>query len=111
MNKGFNIPATIPYLNPVTVCEVSVYEIHAATVVRPGEVLVAGIPPLLVDTVRPAFPDLEQGAIGVDSVCSVEALGAAIGGDGAVGEGEELVLTAGTVADDHWGAVGIAKST
>ena len=78
--------------------------------VCPSEVIVGGIKPLLVGTVWQAVQDLELVAIGVESICHIEALGAAIGGDGAVGEGEGLVYSAITIADDHWGAVGIATS-
>jgi len=100
-------PATIPDLNSVTVCEVSVCEIDAAAVVCPGKMIVAGPVPLLIDTVWPAIPDLELHAIGVDTICSVQALGAAIGSDGAVVEGPKLAITAGTVANDHWGAIDV----
>jgi hypothetical protein len=100
--KGFNVPATVPELDPVAVCLASVCEIYATAVVCPGKVIITGPPPLLVGTVRPAIPELELHAIDVISVCDVEALGAAIGSDGTVGEGEVLGVVADAVADDHW---------
>jgi len=106
--KASNIPATIPELNPVAIREASVCEIHAAAVVRPGKVIVARPVPLLVDTVWPAIPYLELHAIRVYSICSVQALSTAIGSDGAVLEGPALIITAGAVAHDHWGAIGVA---
>ena len=107
----FNIPDAIPYLNFVTVGEHAVCDIHAAAMVRPGKVIVASPPPLLVEIIWPAIPNLELHAIGVDTICSVEALSAAIGRDGAVFEGPKLVFTTGTVADDDWGAIGVADKT
>jgi hypothetical protein len=98
-------------LNFVTVREDSVCEIHAAAVVRPGEMIVTGPPPLLVDAVWPTIPYLELDAIRVDTICGVEALGAAIGRDGAVLEGPELVIGAGAVADDDWRAICVAENT
>lgn len=109
--KGINTPATIPDLNSVTVCELTVCEIHATAVVGPGKVIVAGPPPLLVDAIWPTIPDLELHAIRINSICGVQALSASIGSEGAVFEGPELVVTAGAVTDDHWGAIGVAKNT
>jgi hypothetical protein len=108
---GFDIPVTIPDLNSVTVCDGSACEIHAAAVVRPGEMIVTGPIPLLIGTVWPAIPYLELDAIRVDTARGVEALGAAIGSDGAIFEGPELAIATGTVADDDWRAVGVAENT
>jgi hypothetical protein len=108
-SRGFNIPGTIPYLDPVTVCEDSICDIHAAAVVRPGEMIIVGPPPLLVDTVRPAIPNLELHTIGVDAISGVKALCASIGSDRTVLEGPVLVISTSAVADDHWGAIGVAK--
>jgi len=101
-------PATIPDLNSVTVCELTVCEIQATAVVRPGKVIVAGPPPLLVDALWPTIPDLELHTIRINPVRGVQALSASIGSDGAVFEGPELVITAGAVTDDHGGAIGVA---
>ena len=108
---GPNVPATIPYLNSVTVCEGSSCEIYAAAVVRPSKMIVASPVPLLVGTIWPAIPNLELDAIRVETICNIEALRAAIGSDGAVFEGEELTITAGTVTDDDWRAIGVAEIT
>ena len=110
-NIGFNTPVTIPDLNCVTVCKVSVCEIHAAAVVRPCKMIVASPVPLLVGAVWLAIPDFELHAIRVNTTRGVQALGAAIGSDGAVFEGPELVITAGTVTDDHRRAIGVAENT
>jgi len=77
-------------------------------VVRPGKVIVARPVPLLVVAVWQAIQDPELHAIKDASNCSVQALSTAIGSDGAVFEGPELIITAGTVAYDHWGATGVA---
>jgi hypothetical protein len=107
----FNVPSAIPYLDPVPIGETSVCEIYAAAMVRPGEMVVAGPPPLLVGTVRPAIPDLELYAIGVATICNVQALCAAVSSDGTLFEGPELIITASAVTDDDWGAVNVAKNT
>ena len=96
-------------MNPVTVCELSVCEIDATAVVRPGKVIVAGPPPLLVDALWPTIPDLELHAIRIDSICGVQTLSASIGSDCAVFESPELVITTCAIRDDHWGAIGVAE--
>jgi len=77
-------------------------------VIRPGKVIIMRPGPLLADTIWPAIHDPELHAIKDDSNCSVQALSTAIGSDGAVFEGPELIITAGTVAYDHWGAIDVA---
>ena len=107
--KGSNTPATIPELNSVTVCELSVCEVQATAVVGPGKVIVASPPPLLVDALWPTIPNLELHAIRIVSICDVQALSASIGRNGAVFEGPVLVIAASAVTDDHWGAIGVTK--